>query len=63
MIYGLSRFEFADNSKCSSFNIDVTINTPDTYILNVNNVKYVSNVIFQADIYTPNLKTFCNPTL
>lgn len=59
MIYGLSKFDLAQSSKCSSFNIDVSVDSPNSYTFTVNNVDSVSNVVFQADIYTPPLKSFC----
>ena len=63
MIYGLSSFELAQYDKYTSFNIDVSVDTPNAYTLNVNNADNVTNVIFQADMYTPPLSTFCKPTI
>jgi hypothetical protein len=63
MIYGLSRFDLAQTSKCSSFNIDVSVDSSNAYTLTVNNADNVDNVVFQADIYTPSLSTFCTPTV
>lgn len=51
----------ADNSGCSSFNIDVSIDSVSSYSLNLNQKSFVSNVIVQADLYFPQTKGVCSP--
>jgi hypothetical protein len=59
-IYGLSSFNLASSSGCSSFHIDVTLNTPNSFTLGVNNNNYVNSVVFQGDLYFASLKGLCS---
>lgn len=60
-IYGLSSFTLAAGSGCTSFSIDVKINTASSYAVTLNQASSVSNVIFQADIFTTSTRTLCSP--
>lgn len=60
-IYGFSRFELKDGSGCSSFNIDLNIDTPNSYTLTLNNKEFVNNVVFQSDIFFPATRSTCSP--
>lgn len=59
-IYGLSSFELSDTSACSTFNIDLSINTANSYTLVADNTDYLTSVFFQADIFTANNNNLCN---
>jgi hypothetical protein len=61
MIYGLSSFQLKDQSACSSFNIDVSIDSVSTYTLRLNQASFVENVVIQADIYFPQTIGVCSP--
>jgi len=61
IIYGLSSFALADNSGCSSFNIDVSVDSVSSYTVSLNQKSYVSNVVIQADLYFPQTKGVCSP--
>jgi hypothetical protein len=38
----------------------LSINTPNSYTFTANNAKFLTNVVFQADIYTANNGDLCN---
>lgn len=61
IIYGLSSFALADNSGCSSFNIDVSVDSVSSYTVSLNQKSYVSKVVIQADLYFPQTKGVCSP--
>lgn len=60
MIFGLSSFELARTSACTSVSLALSINTPNSYTFTANNAKFLTNVVFQADIYTANNGDLCN---
>jgi hypothetical protein len=60
MIFGLSSFELLRTSACTSLSMALSINTPSSYTFTANNVNYLQNVVFQADIYTANNGDLCN---
>ncbi len=62
-IYGLSSFTLAAGSGCTSFSIDVDLNTASSYTVTLNQASSVSNVVFQADIFTASTHTLCNPNV
>lgn len=57
-IYGLSSFSL--NGCESSFNIDLELDSLRSYTLTLDNADQVSDVIFQADIFTKQLKQICS---
>ena len=57
----MSSFALADNSGCSSFNIDVSVDSVSSYTVSLNQKSYVSNVIIQADLYFPQTQGVCSP--
>jgi hypothetical protein len=61
IIYGLSSFALADNSGCSSFNIDVSVDSINSYTVSLNQKSFVSNVVVQADLYFPQTFGVCSP--
>lgn len=61
MIYGLSSFALSDDSKCSSFNIDVSVDSVSSYTVSLNQKSYVTDVIIQADLYFPPTSGVCSP--
>ncbi len=60
MIFGLSSFELLRTSACTSVSLALSINTPNSFTFTANNVNYLQNVVFQADIYTANNGDLCN---
>lgn len=60
-IYGFSRFELRDGSGCTSFNIDLSIDTPNSYTLTLNNKDYFHDIVFQSDIFFPATNNICSP--
>lgn len=59
-IYGLSSFSLSDTAACTSFSVDLTINTASSYTFLADNTAALSEVYFQADIYTANNGDLCN---
>lgn len=60
MIFGLSSFELLGTSACTSLSLSLSVDTSSSYTFTANNVNYLQNVIFQADIYTANNGDLCN---
>lgn len=60
MIFGLSSFEILRTSACTSVSLALSIDTPNSYTFTANNVNFLNNVVFQADIYTANNGDLCN---
>jgi uncharacterized membrane protein YcgQ (UPF0703/DUF1980 family) len=61
MIYGLSSFQLKDGSGCSSFSVDVSVDSVNSYTFSTNQATYLENVVFQADIYFPQTVAVCSP--
>lgn len=57
----MSSFALADNSGCSSFNIDVSVDSINSYTVSLNQKSFVSNVVVQADLYFPQTFGVCSP--
>lgn len=61
MIYGLSSFQLKDGSGCSSFNIDVSIDSVNSLTVRMNQASFVENVVIQGDVYFPQIVGVCTP--
>lgn len=60
-IYGLSSFTLSDNNTCTSFSLDVSIDTINALTLTTNQKAYVSDVVIQGDFYFPQTQGVCSP--
>lgn len=60
-IYGFSKFELKDGSGCSSFSLDLSIDTPNSFTITLNNKDFFQNLIFQGDIYFAQTSGVCTP--
>jgi hypothetical protein len=62
-IYGLNSFALKDASGCSSFSMDLSIDTVNSYTITVNQAAYVEQVAFEADIYFRPIQSVCSPNV
>lgn len=62
-IYGLNSFALKDASGCSSFSMDLSIDTVNSYTITVNQAAYVEKVAFEADIYFRPIQSVCSPNV
>ena len=62
-IYGFSSFALADGSGCTSFSLDLTLDSVNAFTVSTNQKSSLSKVVIQSDQYFPRTQGVCTPSV
>jgi hypothetical protein len=62
-IYGFSSFALADGSGCTSFSLDLTLDSVNAFTVSTNQKSSLTKVVIQSDQYSPRIQSLCSPSV
>lgn len=60
-IYGFSSFALDESSSCTSFSLDLTIDSVSALTFSTNQKANVNSIVIQSDQYFPQTRGVCSP--
>lgn len=60
-IYGFSSFALKDGSGCTSFSLDINLDSVNSYTISTNQASNVESIVIQSDQYFPQIEGVCTP--